>query len=607
VLISLLLAGLTALFEPRGLLGRFEGIASDVAMPRGEADPSTAVVAIDSRALAEVEPSWPWPRSRYAELVKALDAAGARLIVFDIVFASPADGDAELASAISDAGNVVLGATALDPEDGSDTSRGPGYPRTNTVLPPVEPLAQAARAVGQTQVTPDPNDGVVREVPLVVEDDRGAIVPALSLAAMATEADQSATPILRRPSGVQVAGRAIPTNDTYDMRVSYPPELWNAQKFHGPVHSAADVLRGDAAEQLRDKVVFVGVTDVSLGDRVLVPGEGRRGLPGVMVQASAFDTMASQAYITTASTLETTMWVLLLSLVVTLAIQFLPGWIAGLTAVGALVAYLFGAYFRSDAGTFMNVTYPVVAVALAVPSSLAVRYFGEIRQRRRVDALFSQYVPARVAKQLIDDGHVERVTAGQRVEVTAMFCDLRGFTERSSRLEPTTVNKMLEDFYEYSATIVLDHGGTLMTYIGDEIFVVFGAPIQRDDHAAAALACAKEIQERIDELDSIVTEHGFDPLRFGIGLHGGEIVASHTGSHTRRQYTAIGTTVNIAARLTSRAGPGRVVLSEEVRSQLDPPPPVKPMVQQQMKGVRADFLAWSLILDKEPSGAEDRD
>ncbi len=427
--ISVTLAGLTALLEPTGRFGRFEGVASDLGFPRGEVDPSVAVVAIDARALEEVEPSWPWPRSRYAELVRALDAAGARVIAFDIVFASPADGDAELAQAIADADNVVLAATALDSNDGNPGTGAAAKVRQSVVLPPIEPLAQAARAVGQTQVLPDPNDGAVREVPLVIEDKDGSLVPGLSLATVATEADQPADPILRRPSGVQVAGRAIPTNEHYDLRVSYPPELDSPRDK--PVISAADVLNGSAADQLRDKVVFIGVTDVSLGDRLPTPVEKGGGLPGVMIQASAFDTMTSRAYLTTSSTFEIAAWVLLVSLIVTFAVQFLPAWMAVIVAVGTLLAYLVGAMLRVDAGTIMNFAYPTIAVALAVPLSLGVRYFVETRQRRRVAALFSQYVPDRVAAQLIEEGRVEAVIEGQRVDVTAMFCDLRGFTERS--------------------------------------------------------------------------------------------------------------------------------------------------------------------------------
>ncbi len=601
LVISGLLAGLTVWLASIGKLTRFEGVASDQAFPRGQVDPSVAVVALDAKALEEVEPAWPWPREKHAELIRALNDAGARLIVFDIDFVSAADGDAVLAQAMQSAGNVVLGTTSLSDSPGKSSMN----LQESVVVKPVDSLADAALAVAHTQVTRDPNDGVVREVPLAVQTPDGQIVPGLSLAALAAAAGQSPDPIIRRPSGVQIAGRAIPTTTDYGLRVSYPPELADPDKSPAIV-SAADVMNGDSGVDLKDKIVFVGVTDVSLGDRLPTPVSPGAGLPGVLVHASAFDTMLSRAYLVPASTLETVLWVLLVSLIITFSVQFLPAWLAGLVAIATVVAYLGGAYVRVDTGTIMNFAYPTIAVALAVPLSGGVRYLVETRQRRRVDALFSQYVPARVAAQLIDEGRVEAATEGQRVDVTAMFCDLRGFTERSAQLEPAQVHAMLNDFYEYGSAIVLAHGGTLMTYIGDEIFVIFGAPVPRDDHATAAVACARELQESIEQLDNMLEPHGFAPLRFGIGLHSGEVVASHTGSRWRRQYTAIGSTVNLASRLCGRAGPGQVVLSESVRELADPPPPVAKLPHEDMKGVRADFEAYKLLLEHPPSGSHDR-
>ena len=408
-----------------------------------------------------------------------------RLIVFDIAFVSAAPDDEVLAEAMRASGNVVLAASAFSPtgsgDDGSEVAVGSGRGATlpqGTVVMPVRPLRDAAFAVAHTQVHFDQTDGITRDLPLVVEDRAdGRIVPALSLAAIAAESGQPVEPIMRRPSGVQVGTRAIPTDDEYAMRISYAPELDNDGR-EAAVISAADVLDGTAPpDALRDKVVFIGVTDVSLGDRVLTPVAKAAGLPGVLVQANAYNTIATKTYVTDSSTLEIAMWVLLLTLILTFAVQFLPAWLAGAIAVGTLTVYAFGAYFRADTGTIMNLTYPTIAVALAVPLSGAVRYFMETRQRRRVNAIFSQYVPERVATQLIDEGHVDRVAEGLRVEVTAMFCDLRGFTALSSSLAPTEVNRMLSDFYEYGTRLVLDHDGTVMTYIGDEIFAIFGAPV----------------------------------------------------------------------------------------------------------------------------------
>src|SRR5262245_25527057 len=117
VLISVALAGLTAALASANRLNRFEGEASDLAFPRGPAADSVAVVAIDSKALVDAGESWPWPREKHAELVRALDRAGAKLIVFDITFVDVAPGDAELADAIGAAGNVVLSASVYSPPD----------------------------------------------------------------------------------------------------------------------------------------------------------------------------------------------------------------------------------------------------------------------------------------------------------------------------------------------------------------------------------------------------------------------------------------------------------------------------------------------------------
>ncbi len=383
-MIALSLAGLTALLDATDRLGRFEGVASDLAFPRGTVDPSVATVAIDAQALAEVDPAWPWPRERHAELIRALDEAGAKLIVFDIAFVSAADGDEQLAAAISDAGNVVLATTSSSPVDDSDAA--PAGLLRSTVLPPIPVLADAALAVAHSQVTRDPTDGVVREVPLAIEDDQRRVFPALGLAAMGLSTGTSADPILRRPSGVQVEGRAVPTNDSYEMRVSYPPELLASSSSAGPVFSAADVLSGELPDgALQDKVVFVGVTDVSLGDRLLTPVAKGSGLPGVLVHASAYDTMASRAYLQPASTLELAAWVFGMTLVIALAVQFLPASVAGVVAVATLVGYLVLAFFRVDTGIIMGFALPTLAVALAVPLSGGVRYLIETRQQRRVE------------------------------------------------------------------------------------------------------------------------------------------------------------------------------------------------------------------------------
>ena len=125
---------------------------------------------------------------------------------------------------------------------------------------------------------------------------------------------------------------------------------------------------------------------------------------------------------------------------------------------------------------------------------MGVKYFGETRQRRRVTALFSQYVPEEVAQRLVDEDRAELAAEGQRLDMTVLFCDLRGFTALSEKLPPSIVRTMLDHYYDRVTELVLSMRGTLMKYVGDEVFAVWGAPMPSTDHPALALECAIAIQ-----------------------------------------------------------------------------------------------------------------
>ena len=123
--------------------------------------------------------------------------------------------------------------------------------------------------------------------------------------------------------------------------------------------------------------------------------------------------------------------------------------------------------------------------------ALGLRYFGETRQRRRVTALFSQYVPEAVAQRLVNENRAGSAVEGERLDMTVLFCDLRGFTALSESLEPAIVRVMLNHYYDRVTELVLDMRGTLMKYVGDEVFAVWGAPLPSDDHPHAARSSAR--------------------------------------------------------------------------------------------------------------------
>src|ERR1019366_2404776 len=193
--------------------------------------------------------------------------------------------------------------------------------------------------------------------------------------------------------------------------------------------------------------------------------------------------------------------------------------------------------------------------------------------------------PETVARQLEESGRVESAVEGERLDGSLFFCDMRGFTSLSATLTPAQVRAMLNIFYELVTDIILQHGGTVLKFVGDEVFAVFGAPLPVQNHPQVALDCASEIQRRTPELDAQLVDHGIPPVQFGIGMNSGDVVAAHVGGGRRRQYDIVGDTVNLASRLCGQAGRGEIVLTEAMLALLSDPPPHESMGAGQLKGL----------------------
>lgn len=597
--LALVFAALAALGASASFMVGFRERAADSVYPRGELDPSVIVVGIDDKSLDEVGLPWPWPRELQAELLGKVKAGDPRVAVVDLVYAPPAEGDEALAETIGESPMTVVAmlVSAIALSD-NDVVMG------SLVTPPSDVVAKNAALLGHTAVVSDPNDGVVRSVPLVVEVDR-IFVPSLALAAFA--ATEGLNPnVIIRPGGVQLGDRTIPTESGHRLRVNWPEGL--DSRNNSLVISASDVLLGKVpSSTFRDKTVFLGVTAPSLGDQHLIPVAKSSGDAGVLIQAAAYNTLITRTFMETASVGEQALTVFIVALIVGLAVQFLPVWAASVVSLFVPVAASMFGLYRSSFGIVPNFVYPVIAVAAMISASGGLRYATEVRRRLEVNRLFSQYVPKPVADQLIEEGRVQAATRGERAEISVLFCDLRGFTAMCAQLDPAEVNERLTEYYEYASRIVLESGGTLMQYVGDEVFAIFGAPMPQPDHAERAVICAKRLQEDVDLLDERVLSGELPPLRFGIGVNCGKVVAAHAGSTWRRQYTVIGDAVNVGSRLCSHAGPGQVVVADDVLLLCSAQFEVESMGPLSMKGVSPDFKAWKLVLDRVPSGTEDRE
>lgn len=149
---------------------------------------------------------------------------------------------------------------------------------------------------------------------------------------------------------------------------------------------------------------------------------------------------------------------------------------------------------------------------------------------------------------------------GERRQVTVLFADLAGYTVLSNELDPEEAHALLEGFFALADRLVGEHGGSIDKHIGDCVMAVFGAPIAHGNDAERAVRAALAIRDAMPHLSAALGR----PLGVHIGVAGGQVVASRTGSSSHREYTVTGETVNLAARLTDEAAPGEILISEKV-------------------------------------------
>jgi len=183
-----------------------------------------------------------------------------------------------------------------------------------------------------------------------------------------------------------------------------------------------------------------------------------------------------------------------------------------------------------------------------------------LREKEMIKRAFTRYVAREVVEEILKDP--ERMSLkGERREVTVLFCDVRGFTPLSERLSPEEVVSLLNDFYTLAIETTFKHDGTLDKFMGDAVMAIFGAPIPHPDHSVRAVQTALAMREGIAGLNERRALLGKESVAIGIGVSAGEVVAGTVGTEDRMEYTVIGDSVNLAARLESNAKPGQILIS----------------------------------------------
>ncbi len=591
-LLTALLLGLR--LSPDSSLRGWDDQATDLAlstMDAPEVDPAVTVVLVDDESLKRLGQRWPLDRGVWAAFLERLTPLKPAVVALDVYFESPApkpqvelaldladalrdgplgdleegealanaldkkaaklDSDRRLSKAIAKLGKVVLGVNCAQRATDASKARDPVGLRAVKVKPEAplrcgevsgsfSRLASAARAEAGLAVPIDA-DGYVRHYAYFGATGK-KIYASLALAAATVAEDESPASLAASIDG----GRP---------QLDFPlGKGFRVVRF-------SDVLEAEAGPALKKafegRRVLVGVSAGGTTDFMRVARA--QALPGIFIHAAALSSLSTGAWLR--SDTEVGKFGGALGLVFLLVLALVAGRIERATVVlvlGAVAAALWTlCWARALQSGHLPALMPgligLLVWTLVRLGFIYARASDARKQARTIRRAFQHYLAPEVVEALVADPDKLRL-GGERREITAFFSDIKGFTTLSEQLEPSELVGVLNEVLGRMSDIIVSEGGIIDKYIGDAVVAMFGAPMEQPDHALRACRAALRCQVMLKELRTEWADRDLPPISMRIGLNTGQALVGNMGSANRYDYTMLGDTVNLAARLEALNG-----------------------------------------------------
>jgi adenylate cyclase len=574
---------------------------------------NVVVVGVDSTFFDDTGIRWQeFRRVLWAQVLNRIHAADPKAVAVDVQFTEQskgphgADDDNALVSAVARYPHRI----ALSTTETEIDKNGVGHTR---VFGGDDFLRQIGAVAGFGGFQPD-DDGTIRRL-----EYRPQGLTALSIvtAGLArgkpiTESQMGASKQYIDFPGPEGTVKEYSLSRVAPVAIVKRKDKWVVLSMKGlgdPVYTGATKASAEAFASrfnvplgaFRNKIVVIGATSPVLQD--IHSTSTSPVMPGPEIQADAIATALHDFPLRGVGTLWNVLLIVCLGFVVPLASLRMRPFVA--VAIGLFFAALLtgGAILGFQNGRIVSYVYPLSALILSTVGAIAIHYIVTAFEKERVRDVFSRFVPDTVVDQVLAQSGDDLRLGGREVVGTVMFSDLRGFTSSAEFMPADKVIHVLNHYLHEMSEAILKHGGTLLCYMGDGIYALFGAPIDQDDHADRALAAAREmLTERLPAFNQFMQEMDLGTGYFmGVGLNSGPVMTGNVGHERRMDYTAVGDVVNTASRIEgmTKETPYSVLIAEStVESLRNPPADIVFHEEQSVRGRKEKLKLYALDIKK---------
>lgn len=530
------------------------------------------VIGIDDKSLQELGPFQSWPRSYMAEIIELLnkdESTRPAVIGIDVMYFGKTEYDKPLFLASDRHDNLVF-TSELKFADTFQKRKAGIYSSdllAYDVELPQSPISETSQH-GFANVIRD-TDGIVRRY-LTKQEVNG-----VTYHNFAVEIYR----MYQKHNNLPAAELPVDSNNLLTIAYCAKPGIY------GQGLSFCDVLSEKIPTALfKDSIVLIGSYASGMMDSYNTPIDYGASMYGVEINANMIQALCEQRYMKEVPL----SFQLLLTLTILILCIFLyqkQAFIKNLTLLFTTAGYLGAVYILSSAGYILIPLYIPLFSAVLYLYRIIADYMEEHKKRLQTLETFKRYVSPEIANLLLKDGSraMTEMTTDKR-HIAVLFVDIRGFTPLSEKMQPEEIAGVLNEYLSLTSSCIFKNGGTVDKFIGDATMALFNAPSDLENYIYKSVRTALDIVSGSQELnDKIHKKYGIT-VQFGIGIHCGDVVVGSIGAPFRMDYTAIGDTVNTAARLESNAAPGQILVSKEICQALSPWIEVTFTGSRQLKG-----------------------